>query len=966
MRKDRRRDTNRSKHHSICSLFDSYYRDIVSNALGDSVEGLKITKDTKVKREASIIFQNFGATLCLMIGAAKKSIIEHPKQIDDIIKLMEKSGKSLSRAFACNLDQFMADVENVCVSDSERSSSVESSENSSKVSTPASRTSISLENSPKRKTRQATLLKVAPKLPVPPTQVEKNPLMSDQTPQTEAPLIFFPASKALPAPAFMDHLTTMLNSLDFDALKTSIMSKISASRQSPSTLQPRRRQSKSPLLNPSFTDAQDKHELAKQKARDRYKRLKLEKEAKIEKSLQYRMKYAAQKKAVRLMADGRRRKYDRYARNRVSGKFSKNDVILDDGVDGRSGRTREVTRKIGREVRKRDVTRRGGTKSGTDVKITQVEVVSRVESNRAGKKDSQRRVSKREGKTRLPSRNAKRSSRSGLAVRSRGISNVAQKETKNGNQRKSSSQTPQLSRSRPKRINTVKRSSISRVNNSRRLQTPAKSRSRELEKLKASNSISAKKSFKSESTFEAVIDPDTSYTLRRRNTLMPKSRKKRDWEIIRTKKKVPSPIPKARILAKESIRPNSIHTSVRMNSQDSEFSSKSSSIDNDENVSDKHADKALKIMSKRGRKRRLEKATEKEIQIEKDKLKELEAKIGLSMTDSNLPIETSRINEIYKICKTTDGTHVIAGRHNSAFYREQPGAKSRYFVHEDKKMVNFKMYKDLWIWVSDDSSGHRSLLFVRTPDESSNTSIDKTETGISLKSASLIIDRKYLYFLTDFGIERLDLNLTIQNIANNSLKIESAIEKVLQVGDCTDMCIKRSWLFVISNSSNTIVRVSLRMIQEDNWRQKKGSVLKADIKYSQIEIQRFFSGSNYIRHLKKCRVKVLGELIIVSRPYCIFILDDQLDVQDHIPIQAAPATNFQFLKLSGRDFMAVLHSDNYLTLISIFKGRLLPLSRFFDSGKGYSLQGIVDDGDNAVVLYGSQCYSKRYQFDVKY
>ena len=648
-----------------------------------------------------------------------------------------------------------------------------------------------------------------------------------------------------------------------------------------------------------------------------------------------------------------------------------------DGGDRVNGRIREVTRKIGRDVRKRDVRkrdvrkrdviRRGGRMSGTDVKITQVQVVTRDESDRDGKKDSQRRVSKREGKTREASRNAKRSSRSGLGVRSRGISNVSQKETKNGNQRKSSSQTPQLSRSRPKRINTVKRSSISRVNNIRKLQTPAKSRSRELEKLKASNLISAKKSFKSDSTFEADNDPDTSYTLRRRNTLISKSRKKRDWEITRTKKKVPSPIPKARILAKESLRSNSIHTSVRMNSQDSEFSSKSSSIDNNENVSDKHADKDLKIKSKRGRKRRLEKPTEKEIQIEKDKLKDLEGKIDLSTTESNLPIEASRINEIYKICKTTDGTRVIAGRHNSAFYREQPGAKSRYFVHEDKKMVNFKMYKDLWIWVSDDSSGHRSLLFVRTPDESSNTSLDKTESGIRLKSASLIIDRKYLYFLTDFGIERLDLNLTIHLIANNLLKIDSAVEKVLQVGNCTDMCIKRSWLFVISNSSNTIVRVYLRMIQEENWRQKKGSVLKADIKYSQIEIQQgLISAPDYMRRLKKCRVKVLGELIIVSRPYCIFILNDQLDIQDHFPIKTAPATNFQFLKLSGRDFMAVLHGDNYLTLISIHKGRLLPLSRLYDSGKGYRIQGIIEDGDNAIVLYGSQCYSKRYQFNVKY
>ena len=92
--------------------------------------------------------------------------------------------------------------------------------------------------------------------------------------------------------------------------------------------------------------------------------------------------------------------------------------------------------------------------------------------------------------------------------------------------------------------------------------------------------------------------------------------------------------------------------------------------------------------------------TEAEESVTTKIVMEMREKLQLVDHGDYFPRERQEDEDIYFVEKVQDEIYVLCGNDKSLFYRKDlSSSKPLSFSHENMTMLNYKVYKDLWIWV---------------------------------------------------------------------------------------------------------------------------------------------------------------------------------------------------------------------------------------------------------------------------
>ena len=171
------------------------------------------------------------------------------------------------------------------------------------------------------------------------------------------------------------------------------------------------------------------------------------------------------------------------------------------------------------------------------------------------------------------------------------------------------------------------------------------------------------------------------------------------------------------------------------------------------------------------------------------------------------------------------------------------------------------------------------------------------------------------------------------------------------------MCVKDKCLYMAGNRSNTIVRVDL----EKAYRCMIDSQNPDDAITTGSLINK--KNNPNLVNITNVQIIPVHSGILVSTSNKIYLIDDYLQVTSEYSV-----TNvIQVIKFEqeGREFLAVLQSHNYLTLISIFMGRLYEVNHLMIIEKSYTLfYGVVYiEANSCLMVYGPQNYQNWFAID---
>ena len=305
--------------------------------------------------------------------------------------------------------------------------------------------------------------------------------------------------------------------------------------------------------------------------------------------------------------------------------------------------------------------------------------------------------------------------------------------------------------------------------------------------------------------------------------------------------------------------------------------------------------------------------------------------------------------EIYKVERIQTNDFVLCGKDSSIMYRRDPKVEPYRFHHSKIEMVNFKMYKDLWIWVSR-KDRQLSILFVRPLDL--DLKIPEYKTQTILVSSTILIEEGKLYYLTSIGVHRFDLQVVIEHLKNQKEEKPSP-ELVWTFKEPGDFCFNNKALYIVKNHANTISKVDYQSLtgpaDHQRLRNIKTSSLIADDVVN-------------VGYMKEVKIKPLNTFLVTCTADRIILSDSSPAPLDHY--LSNHNVDFTCFTWDNRHFVIALHRRQDITVLSVFRGGFFVVNRLLsleDDRQPY--YGILHIQGFSFVAYGQNNYQKLFSIN---
>ena len=331
----------------------------------------------------------------------------------------------------------------------------------------------------------------------------------------------------------------------------------------------------------------------------------------------------------------------------------------------------------------------------------------------------------------------------------------------------------------------------------------------------------------------------------------------------------------------------------------------------------------------------------------------LSAKIrNLSHTKLPFPIGS---NEIERIFPLGNNRYILSSATEFIFYDEKDHENFRAYPNSDigGKALSFNQYKDIGIWLVERPRDKiRVLVFQELGDN-----------GLPIKKLRpksepldhVIIDDNSMFCMTPTQILVFDLELCY-SWAKNPMLINTGFDPTLKIDNkgSTDMCVKGKCLYMAGNHSNKLFRVNL---------EKAYTCLTGNLNDAITNGILINKPNPKLESITNVQIIPVDGGVLVSTSYKTYLIDDNMNVIDACcTMVAKQVTKFE---QGGREFLAILHNSKYLTLMSIFKGRLCKVSDFTTIEKRdtqfYGL--FYCESDNYLMVYGRHNYQNWFAID---